>query len=102
MRRILFGLTAGVLGIVGMTVLSGTADAKGFHGHGISHGHAYYHSYGHRFRGGYFYYRDHCPVWTRRVWNTTLLRWEYLEPDLNVWYYYYAPGSCYYPVSYCP
>ena len=103
MRRLFLGLTAGALGIVGLAATPGIASAREFHGHGHSYHREYGHrEYGHRFRGGCYYYRSDCPVWTRRVWNAGCCRWEYLDPCLNVWYYYYAPGGVYYPITYCP
>jgi len=100
MRRLFIGLTAGALGIVGLTATPSIASARENHGH--SHGRVSHRESGHRFRGGYYYHRHDCPVWTRRVWNAGCGRWEYLDPGLNVWYYYYTPGDCYYPITYCP
>ncbi len=98
MRKLLLTLAAGALGLV----LTGTADAHGGYGR---HGHAvaaHHHGHAVRFRGGYYYPgRDH-PHWARRVWNARLSRFEYFDPGLNISFYWYAPGNCYYPVTYCP
>jgi hypothetical protein len=100
MRRILFGLAAGTLCVVG---LAGNADAREFHGHGHGGGHpAYYREHGHRFSGGYYYTRHEHPAWGRRVWDAHFRRWQYWDPYLSVWYYWNPAASCYYPISYCP
>ncbi|HEX5268996.1 MAG TPA: hypothetical protein VFW33_00850 [Gemmataceae bacterium] len=100
MRRILFGLAAGVLGVVG---LAGGADAREVHGHGhAGHHPAYYREHGHRFSGGYYYSRHEHPVWGRRAWDDHYRRWQYWDPYLQVWYYWSPQGQCYYPITYCP
>jgi hypothetical protein len=102
MHKIVLGLAAGVLGLT----LAGTADARPpAHGHGHGHrvhgGHAYYHSQARRFSGGYYYVGPHHH-WTRRVWDVRYHRWNYWDSDLQIYFYWYAPGNCYYPATYCP
>jgi hypothetical protein len=100
MRRILIGLAAGALCVVG---LASTADAGGFHGHGhAARPHAHYRVTGHRFSGGTYYGRHEHPVWGRRQWDARYRRWQYWDTNLNVWYYWNPTASCYYPISYCP
>jgi hypothetical protein len=96
MGKIILGLAAGVLGLA----LTGTADAHPGHGH--HHEAGYYRSHGVRFRGGYYYLGRHHDHWTRRVWDARYHRYEYWDPNLQVYYYWYAPGNCYYPLTYCP
>ena len=59
MRRILFGLAAGGLGVVG---LAGNADARE-HGGYRHEGRERVEFRGHRFRGGYYYGRHEHPRW---------------------------------------
>ncbi len=100
MRRILIGLAAGALCVVGLVGMTGTADARDFHGHG---GHPAYHGgHGHRFGGGYYYGRGDHPVWGRRSWDAHYRRWQYWDPNLQVWYYWSPAAQCYYPITYCP
>ena len=101
MRRILIGLTASALSVVGLMGSAGTASAHESRGH-AARAHAYYHDHGRRFSGGYYYVgRDH-PHWGRCVWDVTCHRYNYWDPYLGIWYYWYAPGGCWYPVTYCP
>ena len=97
MRRLLIGLSAGALAVVGLAASPSTASARESHGHG---GRAYHGDHGHRFKGGYYYGRYEHPRWERRVWDARCGRWQYCFE--GVWYYYYVPGSCYYPITYCP
>jgi hypothetical protein len=107
MRKLLFVLAAGVLGLT----LVGTADARPrSHGHAPPavrakyHGHAVrakYHGHAVRFKGGY-YYVGHQDHWARRVWDAPHRRWLYFDGGLQVYFYWYAPGNCYYPVTYTP
>ena len=100
MRRILFGLAAGTLGVVG---LAGTADVRDFHGHAYGGRHAAYHrNYGHRFSGGYYYGRHDHPAWGRRDWDAHYRRWQYWDPYLNAWYYWSPQYNGYYPITYGP
>jgi hypothetical protein len=100
MRRILFVLAAGTLGVVG---LAANADAREDHGHRDGGRHpAYYREHGHRFSGGTYYSRHEHPDWGRRVWDDHYRRWQYWDPCLSVWYYWSPTASCYYPISYCP
>jgi hypothetical protein len=108
MKKLLFGLAA--VALLGLGTMTGTADAAPSHGHrggyhGGYHGGyrgAYYTHYGVRFSGGYYFRGYDHHHWGRRVWDPVHCRWNYWEPNLQVYYYWYAPGSCYYPVSYCP
>jgi len=101
MRKLVLGLTASVLGLT----FAGTADARpvAHHGYGRGHHerHAYYESHARRFKGGY-YYVGHQNHWSRRVWDARCHRWNYFDPGLGIYFYWYAPGNCYYPVTYCP
>jgi hypothetical protein len=100
MRRILIGLAAGALCVVG---LAGSANAREFHYRGHAHGHpAHFRGHGHRFSGGVYYSRHAHPVWGRRAWDAHYRRWQYWDPNLSVWYYWNPTAGCYYPTTYCP
>ena len=78
MRRILFGLAAGLLGLA---LTSSVADAHG--GHGGRGG----------FRGGYRgghvgRYVGHR--WGRCVWSPVYNRYQYWDTTLNCYFYYDA------------
>jgi hypothetical protein len=84
--------------------LTGTAEAHGGH-HRYGHhrvARAYYRTHAVRFTGGYCYrgYTHHH--WTRRVWDARCHRYNYYDPGLHCYFYWYAPANCYYPVTYCP
>ena len=59
----------------------------------------YYRSNGVRFSGGYYFVGRNQPHWSvtkfSPVYNTTI----YLDPGLNVWYYWSAPAGRFYPVT---
>jgi hypothetical protein len=101
MRRILLGVSACVLGLA----LAGAAEAHGPNHRGPAPrapARAYYRDHARHFGHGYYYAgRDHHH-WSRRVWSPRFGRWEYFDPGLSCWYYWYAPAACYYPVTYCP
>jgi hypothetical protein len=104
MRRIILGITAGVLAL-GLT--ASTAEARGgrHHGHGGRH-HShhgkfnYYQRYGHRFHGGYYYEAARHPRWAKRVYVPRYRCYHYFDADLNCWYYFDTGHRCYYPVAY--
>jgi hypothetical protein len=99
MRRVLLGLAACALGLA----LSGSAEAHGGHrAPAPHHGPAYHHGHGVRFGGGYYYPGRNHPHWSYRVWDTRYHRYNYYDPSLRCFYYWYAPGACWYPVTYCP
>jgi hypothetical protein len=97
MYKTFLALTAGILGLV----LAGTAEARPVHGRHHER-HAYKHVHPARFKGGYYYGAHAHPDWSRRVWDARYNRWNYWDPTLQVYFYWYAPGNCYYPVTYCP
>jgi hypothetical protein len=96
MKKIIFGVAA--VALLGLTTLTGTAEA---HVRGGHHG-GYYSHHGVRFSGGYSYHGFNHHHWGRRVWDPVRCRWNYWDPYLQVYYYWYAPGNCFYPVTYCP
>jgi hypothetical protein len=101
MRRILFILAAGFLGLA---LNAGEAEAKGGHrgGHRGGHGRVhrgYHHSHGHRFSGGY-YYRGTHRHWGHRTYSTQYRRYHYWDAGLNCYFYYVPSCGCYYPTSY--
>jgi hypothetical protein len=96
MRRALLGLAACALSL---SLAAGAADA---HGPAARAHAAYCEQHGVRFSGGYYYAGRHHDHWSCRVWDAGCGRYHYYDPHLRCWYYWYAPGSCYYPVSYCP
>jgi len=105
MRTMFLSLAAGLAGLA----LTGAADAHPSH-HAPLHRHApvrrhvgaYYKSHAVHFKGGYYFPgRDHHH-WARTVWDARFHRYNYWDADLSVWFYWYAPGNCYYPVSFCP
>lgn len=52
-----------------------------------------------KFTGGYFYKgRDHRQ-WSQRCFSRKWNCWCWFCPSARVWYYWYAPGACYYPIS---
>ena len=95
MRRILIGLTAGVLGIAGLAGTAGTADARDWHGR------ASYHDHGPRFRGYVYCGHDH-PRWERRAWDACNHRWHYWDPCRGLWYYWCPADGCWHPDTPCP
>ena len=112
MGKIFLSVAAGVLGL---TLVAGTAEAGGRHGHGSHRGHSghyrhggHYSHRGHgryhsvRFKGGHYYRGRSNHFWTRRVWDVRYRRYIYWNPVYSCYYYFYEPGDCYYPVSYCP
>jgi hypothetical protein len=125
MKRIL--LTVGAAAVAGL-FLAGSVEARpaarhssgrsshsfGYgQGHRVSQGYGYgyryhprtdyrnYHrDYGVRFSGGVFYRGAGHYHWSRYsyspAWRTTF----YFCPSTRAWYYWYAAGDRYYPVSY--
>ncbi len=96
MRRVLLGLACAL----GLALSAGAAQAHGYHGH-VS-GAAYYHNHGVAFSGGWYYPGYHHNHWSHCVWNARYGRYHYFDPYLRCWYYWNAPGNCYYPVPYAP
>jgi hypothetical protein len=80
MRRILFGLAAGVLGLAG---LAGTADA-----HGAYHPH-----------GGFRVARAPHVRFERREWNARFHRYHYWDAYRRCWVFYDPVRLGYFP---CP
>jgi hypothetical protein len=58
--------------------------------------------YGTRFNYGYYYRGRNHYHWSRWYWNSSYGCNVYYDPCCYSWYYWCAPASCYYPVSYCP
>jgi hypothetical protein len=95
MRRVLIGLTAGVLAVLG---LAGTASAREH----CAPARAHYRGNGHRFTGGCYYTRAAHPRWGRCVWDDHCRRWQYWDANRCAWYYWSPQYSCYYPTTHCP
>jgi hypothetical protein len=73
-----------------------------YHGgpsHSYSTGQSYFSRYGTRFSHGYYFGRNNF-YWNRRCWSSRYGCYYYWNPYASGWYYWYAPGSCYYPISY--
>jgi hypothetical protein len=62
-------------------------------------GHSYFSHYGTRFSHGYYFRRNNF-YWNRSWWSDRYGCYYYWNPYASGWYYWYAPGSCYYPISY--
>jgi hypothetical protein len=95
MKRIFFGLAAGVLALA----TAGTASA---HPVKVVRGRApvarvVHRDHGIRFAGGHYDRgRDHFH-WTRRVWDVGHRRYQYWDPYYSCWYFYDPIRVCYYP-----
>jgi hypothetical protein len=55
--------------------------------------------YGTKFSHGYYFGRNNF-YWNRQCWSNRYRCNCYWNPYACCWYYWYAPGSCYYPLSY--
>jgi hypothetical protein len=113
MRKIVLSIAAGIM-CLGLT--SAAADARDVHhgrpvavrGHVVAPNHvvhtgpAYFHDHAVRFSGGYYYRGFDHNHWARRVWDPVHRRYQFWDSGLNTYFYWYAPGNCYYPVTYCP
>ncbi len=104
MRKILFSLASGALGLA----LTGAAQAHEpeRHGHHTPRPAVdvrfYYRDHGVRFDAGYSYPgRDHHH-WARRVWDPRFARYQYWDASLCRYYYWCPQHQCYYPTSYRP
>jgi hypothetical protein len=101
MSRLLL-ITAAVLSLA----LVNPAQARG-PGHSYSgsfhssyrSGPSYFSHYGTRFSHGYYFGRNNF-YWNRSYWYSRYGCYCYWNPYASSWYYWYAPGSCYYPISY--
>jgi hypothetical protein len=94
MKRILFALAAGVLGLT----MAGEASA---HPAKVYRGRAHvarvvHREHGVRFARGYYYPAREFH-WTRRVWDIGHHRYHYWDPYYSCWYYYDPIQLCYYP-----
>jgi hypothetical protein len=99
MRRMLLGVAACALGLA----LAGSAEAHGAPWAPAPYaGPAYNRVHGVRFSGGYYYPGRRHPHWAYRAWDARHHRYNYYDPYLRCYYYWYAPGGCWYPVTYCP
>jgi hypothetical protein len=94
MKRILFGLAAGVLGMT----MAGEASAHPARAIRVrpSIARTAHYDHGIRFAGGH-YYRGHDFHWTRGVWDVAHRRYHYWDPYYNCWYYFDPVQECYYP-----
>ena len=70
---------------------------QGGHGHG---GHGYHNSHGHRFSGGYYYSGRNHSHWSRTVYDAPSGQSLYLDPGLDVYYYWHEHDGRYYPKGY--
>jgi hypothetical protein len=99
MKKIFLTLGAAILGLT----LPGSADAHSGHaGHERHREAVHYRGHGVRFSGGYYYPGHVHHHWTRIVWDGPHHRYIYWDPYLSVYFYWYAPGNCYYPITYSP
>ncbi len=82
--------------------MSGGSYHSMYHG-GSSHhfptGQSYFSRYGTKFSHGYYFGRNNF-YWNRSCWCSRYGCYCYWNPYAYGWYYWYAPGSCYYPISY--
>jgi hypothetical protein len=110
MRRF---LTNVALATVAMLALTATTKAADKHGPSNSRGsrvdrdrrdhrenHDYVRRFGTRFDYGYFYSGREHRHWTYSCYWTDYGCDCHYCPYTACWYYWYASGSCYYPVSY--
>lgn len=104
MFRLLLIAAAGVLPLA----LANPAEARGpscsYGGsyHSVCRsGPSYCSRYGTRFSHGYYFGRNHF-YWNRRYWSSRYGCYCYWNPYASGWYYWCAPGNCYYPISYIP
>ena len=105
MNRFLFGVTALALVILA----AGTAQAggpgrheggRGERSHGSPSKNSYHFTHGTKFDHGYFYKGKDHKHWSHRCWSKRYGCYCYRCPSTRCWYYWYEPGTCYYPVSY--
>jgi hypothetical protein len=59
-----------------------------------------YRGYGYKFEHGYYYTGRYHPTWTRWYYSKLYKAPIYWDNTTRVYYYWYAPKACYYPVSY--
>ncbi len=67
--------------------------------HSFPTGQAYFSHYGTKFSHGYSFRRNNF-YWNRSYWSSRYGCYYYWNPYASGWYYWYAPGNCYYPISY--
>ncbi|HEY7153698.1 MAG TPA: hypothetical protein VH575_07045 [Gemmataceae bacterium] len=60
---------------------------------------SYVSKYGTKFSHGY-YFNARNFYWNSRYWSSRYGCYCYWSPYVNSWYYWCAPQSCYYPISY--
>ena len=102
MRRVLLGVVACALAL-GLATSAQAHPVRGPAPHRHVGYRPYYRDHGVRFKGGYYYRTYEHPVWCGRRWDPGLRCYVYLDPCLNVWYYYCPTYTCYLPVGYtCP
>jgi hypothetical protein len=58
-----------------------------------------FNNYGTKFSHGYYFGRNNF-YWNQRYFSSRYGCYCYWNPYVSSWYYWYAPGSVYYPVSY--
>jgi hypothetical protein len=101
MSKVLVGLVLGLAALVGLASdvnaavpVAAVKKTVGYRGHG------YYHRYGTRFHGGWYFRGRHHNHWGYRTWNSYYRRYHYWDSDLRVYYYWNEGYGCYYPVGY--
>lgn len=80
----------------------GVSQFSAYHGGPVYHypsGSRYSYRYGTRFSHGYYFGRRNF-YWNRRYWSRRYGCYCYWNPYMSSWYYWYAPGNRYYPLSY--
>ena len=94
MHRLMLATALCVLGLFAAT------PAQAAPIHGPTHGHAYYHTHGVRFSGGYYYHGYNHSHWGHRTWDPVYRRYNYWDPSLRVYFYWCPVRGGYYPCGY--
>lgn len=72
---------------------------RGGSSHSFPTGQSYSSRYGTKFSHGYYFGRNNF-YYNRCCWSSRYGCNCYWNPYACGWYYWYAPGCCYYPISY--
>jgi hypothetical protein len=80
----------------------GSSHFSAYHGghtNSFSYRGSYFSTYGTRFSHGYYFGRNNF-YWSSRYWSNRYGCYCYWNPYASGYYYWCAPQSCYYPISY--
>lgn len=72
----------------------------GFVSHRFSRSTPYHLQHGTKFSHGYYFSGRNHNFWTTQSWSGRYGCYCYWYPGTSSWYYWCAPQSCYYPISY--